>query len=95
MADKLTFSNTPLSMSRVAQMIYKAKETSVVIEALASTGNQTASALIYEQKLNYQFQLGYILGVLKANLDCLPDEIASRQKVNGIPLNHLIKMKVD
>lgn len=95
MKNKLTISNTPNSMSRVYTMAAKAKEAFEIVEALSATGNKTALALINEQKLNQQFLVGYVFGSLKANLDCLPDEIAARQKMNGIPLNLLIKMKVD
>lgn len=95
MKNELTISNTPNSMSRVYTMAAKAKETFDIVEALSATGNKTAIVLINEQKLNQQFQVGYVFGSLKANLDCLPDEIAARQKMNGIPLNLLIKMKVD
>ena len=90
MKNELTISNTPNSMSRVYTMAAKAKETFDIVEALSATGNKTAIVLINEQKLNQQFQVGYVFGSLKANLDCLPDEIAARQKMNG-----LIKMKVD
>ena len=96
MKNELAISNTPNSMSRVYTMAAKAKETFDIVEALSATGNKTAAiVLINEQKLNQQFQVGYVFGSLKANLDCLPDEIAARQKMNGVPLNLLIKMKVD
>lgn len=95
MKNELTISNTPNSMSRVYTMAAIAKESFDIVEALTATGNKTALALINEQKLNQQFQVGYVFGSLKANFDCLPDEIAARQKMNGIPLNLLIKMKVD
>ena len=86
---------TPNTMSTVYNMAAKAKESSEIIEELTAIGSITAIALINEQKRNQQFQVGYVFGSLKANLDCLPDEIAARQKMNGIPLNLLIKMKVD
>lgn len=95
MKNELTISNTPNSMSRVYTMAAKAKESFDIVEALNATGNKTALALIDEQKRNQQFQVGYVFGSLKANLDCLPEEIAARQKMNGIPLDFLIKMKVD
>lgn len=95
MKNELTISNTPNSMSRVYTMVAKAKESFDIVEALSATGNKTARALIDEQKRNQQFQVGYVFGSLKANLDCLPEEIAARQKMNGIPLDFLIKMKVD
>lgn len=95
MKNELTISNTPNSMSRVYTMAAKAKESFDIVEALSATGNKTALALIDEQKRNQQFQVGYVFGSLKANLDCLPEEIAARQKMNGIPLDFLIKMKVD
>jgi len=93
--DQLTISNNKNSEFRGALMASKAKDTSEIIEALSATGNKTAMTLIAEQKKIYKYQVGYVLGSLKANLDCLPDEIASRQKMNGIPLNLMIKMKVD
>ena len=86
---------TPNTMSTVYNMAAKAKESSEIIEKLTAIGSITAIALINEQKRNQQFQLGYVLGGLKANLDCLPDKIASHQKINGIPINLLIKMNVD
>lgn len=95
MKNELTISNTPNSMSRVYTMAAKAKESFDIVEALSATGNKTALALTDEQKRNQQFQVGYVFGSLKANLDCLPEEIAARQKMNGIPLDFLIKMKVD
>ncbi len=95
MKNELTISNTPNSMSRVYTTAAKAKESFDIVEALSATGNKTALALIDEQKRNQQFQVGYVFGSLKANLDCLPEEIAARQKMNGIPLDFLIKMKVD
>lgn len=95
MKNQLTFGNAPNAMSRVYTMAANAKEIFEIIESLSATGNKTALALINEQELNYKFQVGYVLGALKANFDCLPEEIATRQKMNGIPLNLLIKMKVD
>lgn len=91
----LTISNTHKSMQRMYQMAEKAKESFAIIEALTAMNNKTAKALIEEQKLNQQYQVGYVFGALKANYDTLPDEIANRQKMNGLPLNLLIKMKVD
>lgn len=91
----LTFSNSSSCMSRAFRMASKAKETYDIIEGLTATKNKTAIILIQEQMGNHQFQVGYVFGALKANLDCLPDEIASRQKLNGIPLELFIKMKVD
>ena len=83
------------TLLRVSKMANDAKDTSEVIKNLAAMSNQTAAALIGEQYLNHQYQIGYVYGALKANLDCLPDAIASRQKINGIPLDLAIKMQVD
>jgi len=93
MKNELTVTNN--TMNRTLGMVTKAKESFETINALLKTGNPTALALVNEQRLNHQYQVGYILGSLKANLDCLPEDIAARQKMNGIPLNLLIKMKVD
>lgn len=93
--NELTISNSNNAMERVSRMASKAKESFDLIEALKATNNPTALALVNEQSLNHQYEVGYVYGSLKANLDCLPDEIANRQRVNGIPLNLLIKMKVD
>ena len=71
------------------------REISKTIQALSSVNNKTAAALIAEQNLNYRYKMGYWFGSLKANLDCLPEEIASRQSLFGVPLNLLIKLKVD
>lgn len=71
------------------------REISKTIQALSSVNNKTAAALIAEQNLNYRYKMGYWFGSLKANLDCLPEEIASRQSLFGVPLNLLIKTKVD
>lgn len=70
-------------------------EISEIIHTLSSVNNKTAATLIAEQDLKYRHKMGYLLGSLKANLDCLPEEIASRQRLNNIPLNLLIKIKVD
>lgn len=93
--NEVTISGAQNSMERVYKMADRAKESQGIIEALSATNSLTAFALVNEQKLNYQYQIGFVLGSLKANLDCLPDEIALRQKVNGIPLDLFIKMKVD
>jgi len=95
MMNQLTISNNENGMFRGALMASKAKDTFEIIEALTATGNKTAIALIAEQEKIQKYQVGYVFGSLKANLDCLPDEIASRQKMNGIPLDLMIKMKVD
>lgn len=92
---ELTVSNYSKSLNRLMSMVSKAKETSEVIEVLSAMGNNTAMALVEEQKFVKNYQVGYVLGNLKANFDSLPDEIAAKQKINGIPLNLFIKMKVD
>lgn len=93
--NKITVTKTNDAMKKVYEMVSKAKETFAVIKALEAIDNKTAFALINEQKLKYQYQMGYVLGALKANYDTLPEDIAARQKINNVPLNLLIKMKVD
>lgn len=93
--NEISINTTPNSVNKFVSMISAAKETYSVIQALSATENKTARALVAEQILKHKYQLGQILGTLKANLDCLPEDIAISQKVNGIPLNFLIKMKVD
>lgn len=83
------------TMENTASMAVKVRESFEIIEALSDIGNETAKMLISEQATIQKYQIGYVLGSLKGNLDCLPDEVASKQKMNGIPLDFLIKMKVD
>lgn len=94
MKNELTISKGN-SATRITDMAAKATETQSIIDALSATNNKTAQALVKEQKLNHLYQLGYILGCMKADYDCMPDELAAQQKFNGIPVNLLVKMKID
>lgn len=65
------------------------------LRSITTTSNTTLSFMIAEQENQLRYQRGYNLGVLKAFIDTLPDELAKAQKFNGIPLDMLIKLKVD
>lgn len=93
--NELTFSNSPSFLSQVFRMTSKAKEANEIIGALTTQKNKATILLIDEQMQKQQFRAGYVIGALKANSDCLPEEIASQQKLNGIPLDLFIKRKVD
>ena len=70
------------------------KETKNALETI-SCKNETIMAMITEQVELSEEQLGYIFGMIKANLDTLPPVLAEEQKLNGIPLEMLVKLKVD
>lgn len=91
----ITFSTTQNSENRLATAISEANETLSTIQALLATQNETARSIAANETLKHKYQIGRIYGTLKAYLDCMPDKIASNQKINGIPLNFWIKMKVD
>lgn len=57
--------------------------------------NTTTEALIHEQVGLNAFQLGYILGQLLAWFDTLPDELAKTQKLADLPVDILVKLKID
>ena len=91
----ITFSTTQNSENRLATAISEANETLSTIQALLATQNETARSIAAKETLKHKYQIGRIYGTLKAYLDCMPDKIASNQKIDGIPLNFWIKMKVD
>lgn len=90
-----------LSSSKVAVELrkrgQKREETRKIMNSLRKDTIQTktTAAMLEKQNLLYQYQMGYILGLLKANNDCLPDDIAAQQTINGIPVGLAIKIKVD
>ena len=69
-------------------------ETITAMKSLYSK-SPTLTALLKEQRTLEKAQLGFILGFMKAWLDTLPEDIARTQKINGIPVDLLIKLKVD
>lgn len=93
--NELTISNGANSMERAKEMAAKVQKTKCTIETLSKMNNRTANALVGKQVLLYKYQMGYVLGSFKANLDCLPDDIAEKQMFCGVSLKFLIKMKVD
>lgn len=70
-------------------------ETIVALSAVQTQNNQTLLSLLTEQKNAQQYQMGYTLGIMKAYVDTLPAEVANHQRINGVPLDLLIKLKVD
>lgn len=58
-------------------------------------GSETFSVLIKNAENHAENRKGYLLGLLKVHYDTLPEEIANQQRINGIPLDWLIKLRVD
>lgn len=83
------------TMARVAEIASQAKETKNTLDALTAFENKTAQTLVHAIRDKYLHEMGYVMGGLKANLDTMPEEIASTLVINSIPLNLMIKMKVD
>lgn len=84
--------------TQVDESLEKSREISETITALSFItikNNATLSALFSEQKKQLKYQLGCTLGLLKAYIDTLPPKLAEKQKLNGISMNLLIKLKVD
>lgn len=99
MKNELAISTNNQSFAtQVAESLEKSREISETIaglSAISSKNNATLNTLLAEQKNQQKYQLGCTLGLLKAYIDTLPPQIAEKQKINGIPLNMLIKLKVD
>lgn len=71
--------------------------TDQVISAMAQLDqdNPTVQALLKNEHEQNLFNKGHLLGYLKAWIDTLPEELAAKQLISGIPVNMLIKLKVD
>lgn len=67
-----------------------AKKTETALRSLPQ--NVTTKAIINEQSEKNDFQIGYILGQIKAWYDTLPEAIAKTQKIEDIPVNLLVKL---
>lgn len=97
--NELAISNNNQSFAtQVEESLEKSREISEAIVALSTItckDNATLTALLAEQKKQEKYQLGCTLGLLKAYIDTLPTRIANSQKINGIPLDLMIKLKVD
>ena len=99
MNNQLAISKNCQSFStQLAESLQRSREISETITGLSSIGskdNATLSSLLSEQKNQQRYQLGCTLGLLKAYLDTLPPQIAETQRINGVPMDMLIKLKVD
>lgn len=96
---EVTIYNGGAFKSELETAMRKLTETGEVITSLSNisgtSNNQTLDAMLNEQKLIQKHQMRYILGLIKANYDTLPDALASQQKLGGVPLDLLVKLKVD
>lgn len=84
--------------AQLTETLEKSQEIAETITGLTAIGvknNSTVNTLLAEQKNQQRYQLGCTLGLLKAYLDTLPPQIAEKQKIGGVPLSMLIKIKVD
>lgn len=57
--------------------------------------SESIEAMKAQQDGTCKYNMGAILGTLKAFNDTLPEEIAAMQRVNEVPLDMLIKIKID
>lgn len=57
--------------------------------------SESIEAMKAQQEGTCKYNMGAILGTLKAFNDTLPEEIAAMQRVNEVPLDMLIKIKID
>ncbi|MGN1327917.1 MAG: hypothetical protein ACI4VQ_07590 [Clostridia bacterium] len=76
----------------------KYQDTQEIISSLKripGEGNETLAAMVKEHVALSKRQEGYILGMLKAYVDTLPNELASKQRFNGVPIDLMVKLKID
>lgn len=57
--------------------------------------SESIEAMKAQQEGTCKYNLGAILGTLKAFNDTLPQEAAEMQRINGVPLDMMIKFKID
>lgn len=57
--------------------------------------SESIEAMKAQQEGTCKYNLGAILGTLKAFNDTLPQEVAEMQRINGVPLDMMIKFKID
>lgn len=89
--------NSTAFATQLSETCTKRAEINDTIAGLSSLSKKSATvvALLEEQYRLARYQLGYTLGLMKAYIDTLPAELAAKQKINGIPVDLLIKIKVD
>lgn len=99
MKNEIVISNkTSAFKAQLAESLEMMAEYNRTIDALKQVplkGNETLARMIAEQAEFAREQLGYTLGLIKANLDSLPVKVAMQQRINEIPVDVMIKMKVD
>lgn len=71
--------------------------TSKVIASIAQLdqNNATVQAFLKNEHEKNLYNKGHLLGYMKAWIDTLPEKLAAKQLISGIPVNMLIKLKVD
>lgn len=57
--------------------------------------SESIEAMKEQQDGTCKYNMGAILGTLKAFNDTLPQEVAANQRINGVPLDMMIKVKID
>lgn len=57
--------------------------------------SESIEAMKAQQEGTCKYNMGAILGTLKAFNDTLPEEVAAMQRINDVPLDMLIKVKID
>ena len=82
------------SLFKVSEAAKNANDLTQIIQKISELDSDKSSSVIKDQKFEQLFAIGYFYGSLKANLDCLPDSIAQRQQIQGVPLAMVIKEKI-
>lgn len=57
--------------------------------------SESIEAMKEQQEGTCKYNMGAILGTLKAFNDTLPQEVVAKQRINGVPLDMMIKVKID
>ena len=82
--------------SEIEKTISKLAETNEIIVGLSKLPIcRTTIGAMEDYKSIQRHQNGYLLGLLKANYDTLPEIAKKQTKFDGVPIDLLIKLKVD
>ncbi len=83
--------------SEIEGRVEKYQDSLKVKKALDSLSipSESIDAIKAQQAGTCKYNLGAILGMLKAFNDTLPQEVAAMQRINGVPLDMMIKFKID
>lgn len=57
--------------------------------------SESIEAMKAQQEGTCKYNMGAILGTLKSFNDTLPQEVAAKQRINGVPLDMMIKFQID